>query len=146
MIIMLARTVYSRSEETDAVEFWFLKRFRLINTNQKDKLMKLLNEASNEDADSKFMEILLLDLNMSIVCCQNPLPTDVIAGIPQKLPSTAYSNFFFLKNDGCFKNLKDLTKIHAIVVYCFRATIVYGIFLNEGMFDFGNSGKRHDSI
>lgn len=146
MVIMLARTVYVRSEEPDAAEYWFFKRFRLMNAIQTEKLVTLLDEASKEDADRNIMEVLLLGLNMSIVCCQNPLPTDKVAGITQKSPSTAYSNFFFLKHDGSFKHLRDLTKIHAIMVYCFRATIVYAVFLKEGMIDFGSSGKQHDSI
>jgi hypothetical protein len=145
MIVMIARTVNRSSNEPNAVEFWFYNRQRILNDNQKTKLLKLLVEAKKDNPEKIVMELLLFDLNMSIVCSQNPVHSDSVNNISMKTASETYSKLYFIDHDGSYRFLRDLTKVHAVMIFCFRAIILYAIFLKEGLFNL-NEGNAHDII
>lgn len=143
MIMMLARTVNRSSNEANSVEFWSFNRQKIINENQRTKLLKSLTEAKKDEPEQAVMELLLFDLNMSIVCNQNPLHSGSVDNISTKTASDTYCKLCFIDHDGSFKLLRDMTKVHAIMIYCFRAIIIYSIFLNEGLLDL-NEGRAYE--
>lgn len=114
-----------------------------MNSEQKQKLQKILYEAKKDNPNEIVMELLLFDLNMSIICNQNPLQTNIVRGISMKTPSNVYCKLRFLDHDGGYKFIRDMTKIHAIMVFCFRATILYAIFMKEGIITIQKEGRIH---
>ena len=144
MVMMLARTINRESDEENAVKFWFFDQKRIMNSEQKQKLQKLLCEAKKDNPNENVLELLLFDLNMSIICNQNPLQTNIVGNISMKTPSNTYCKLRFLDHDGGYRFIRDMTKVHAIMVFCFRATILYAIFIKEGIITIQNEGRTHD--
>ena len=141
MLIMLARTVYEDNNEGEKDQFLCFDVCQLMDSKQKQCLQALIEEAAG-DSDEQKMEMLLLALNLSIFARHLPPQITSVDGIAEKCPSLAFCNLYFLKFDGGFRNLRDVTKAHAIMVYCFRATALYDIFLQEKIISLENQGKK----
>lgn len=144
--MVLARNVNRSSNEASGIEFWFFDRQKIINENQRVKLLNLLTEAKKDEPEQAVVKLLLFDVSMSIVCSQNPSHLDNVDHILMKTASDTYCKLCLINHNGSYKPLRYMTKVHAIMVYCFRAVIIYSIFFSkQGLLDL-NEGKESEII
>ncbi|KAL9543079.1 hypothetical protein MBANPS3_008291 [Mucor bainieri] len=102
-----------------------------MNDQQRANLNALLEEAGQPEPNKMRMELLLMSLNMSIICQYEPTSSKDSDGHAMKMPTAVFCNLYFLKFDGSYRPLRDYTKCHAVMMYCFRATQLYSIFYEE---------------
>lgn len=127
--ILLCLETYEACPEYDNIREIIHRFFDRINTVMKKTSNGYFwhQKAKKDEPEQAVMELLLFDLNKSIVCNQSPLHSGSVDHISMKSASDTYCKLCFIDHDGSNKLLRDMTKVHAIMVYCFRA-IIHSIF------------------